>query len=494
MPNGNKDTSAEGQGQQGQSGQGQSSGGSTPPQTVDLLRTMAQNPDSVNLVYGLETAREHVRSIGGVYNFDDTRPHPFAKMLLTQDKSGGRPEAETRGPTTADALNNNAFRTFQTDGVRDLSIFNPEARQLYPTPMIQQEALREHRQQSTAQHPPEQQAVYERYQEGLLASKHSPTSTLTGDVAEMAKKENMPLVQGDGRSEAQVMFRHQTAISCKYGLQFGQEHGRILFELGSQDPNAPNRFDPNVAAEKRTDDGRASSSGHQLRSITNVELRTAFRHDGGEDRLQFFREGTKTQAPWDGANVDTRWADYAWDRVDKYTRPGALTQQQSVDLKLKLSDAYLDGTLGRDTFREVNATINAAKNPQPPGGGGSPASPYPLVDAVYQRLAHTEKDHPIPGIENVADRTRAASAIAAKMHEQGFTGLGGVHHVQKPGDPSVNGFAAWDASGNIDTAKRFVMSVDDALQRPTQDSLKTLDQPRVAEQAQEQPQRIMAKL
>lgn len=473
--------------------------GKDAPDKPELIETLEDGRIGPRLVYGLETSRNFVREKAGIVNFDDSQPHPFSLKWLDA-RDGERREAETRGTTTADVLNNHAFRTFRTqlqgadEATRSYSLFNPDARVQFPTPLLRLEALREHMREASQGNSPEDQAVFRRYQDGLLASKHSPLLTVAADPTRMAAKENMPDPKGDPKKEGEVMFRHQTAIACKYGLQFGFEHGRILFELGSPDPSAKNHFDPNVAPEKRTDDGRASqSTGVQLRSITNVELRSAFRNDPGDDRLQFFSGGQKTAAPWDN-DTTHRWADYAWDRIDKYAKRGVLSEPQADGLREKLANAYETGTLGRETFREVNGAINAAKAQSGSGGAPAPQSAYPVVDAVYQRLSTIEKDHPIPGIETVADRSRAAAAIAAKMHENGMTSLGGVHHVREIDGKPVNGFVVWDQSSNPDTTRRFGMSVDHAVAKPMQDSLKTLDQPQPPEQTQSQSQRLMAKL
>lgn len=464
----------------------------------DLLETLADGRIGPRLVYGLETSRNYVRENAGIVNFDDSQPHPFSLKWLDR-RDTERPEAETRGATTADVLNNHAFRTFRTqlqgadEATRSYSLFNPDARVQFPTPLIRLEALREHQQEASKGNTVEDQAVFRQYQEGLLASKHSPLRTVAGDTSRMAVKENMPDPQGDPKKEGEVMFRHQTAIACKYGLQFGFDNGRILFELGSSDPSAKNHFDPHRAAEKQAGDGRASqSTGVQLRSITNVELRTAFRHDPGDDRLQFFSGGQKTTAPWDGDHG--KWKDYAWDRVDKYAERGVLSADQAKGLHETLKTAYETGTFSRETFREVNGAINAAKSQSGSGGSSPPQSAYPMVDAVYQRLSTIEKDHPIPGIETVAERSRAAAAIAAKMHENGMTSLGGVHHLREIDGKPVNGFVVWDQASSMDSARRFGMTVDAAVAKPMQDSLKTLDQPQLAEQTPNQSQRMMAKL
>jgi len=477
-------------------GNGQDKDTSKPQNLIETLEERTLGP---RLVYGLETSRAFVREKSGIVNFDDSRPHPFSMKMLDVNK-GERPEAETRGPTTADALNNHAFRTFRTqlqgqdEPTRTYSLFNPDARVQFPTPLIRAEALREHMRDSTQSHSMEDRLIFSQYQQGLLTSKHSPLRTVDGDTVQMAKKENMPDPGGDPKKEGEVMFRHQTAIACKYGLQFGFEKGKILFEVGSSDPSAKNYFNADRAAEKVAGDGRASqSTGVQLRSITNVELRSAFRNDPGDDRLQFFSGGEKTKAPWDDA-TKTMWANYAWDRVDKYATRGILSQETADGLKEKLGTAWLSGTLDRETFREVNGVVNAAKAGAKLDARPPLQSDYPMVDTVYKHLSMIEKDHKIPGIETVADRSRAAAAIAAKMHENGLTSLGGVHHVREAQGQPVNGFVVWDQAAKPETAQRFGIKVEDAVAKPMQESLKTLDQPAVADPSQEQGKKIMAKL
>ncbi len=432
---------------------------------VPLVDALEQS-DRVSLVYGLETSRRFVREQAGIVNFDDSRPHPFSLKLIGQNP-GERQEAETRGPTTADVLNNQAFRTFRTSDVREYSLFNPEARMLYPTPLTQTEALREHRETSTKDHSPQDQRVFAHYQEGLLGSKYSPVATLGRDADSMAKKENMPLPGGDPKAEGQVMFRHQTALACKFGIDFGQQYGKILFELGSKPPGDKEHFDPHRAPEKRVDDGRGSqSSGVTLRSITNVELRKAFRTDQGDDHLSFFSGGQKTQAPWD-SNPNAGWSKYAWDRIDKHTVQGHLTPEQGDALKNTLETAKANGTLGRETFRSINSEINQ-HIPQKP----TPAtnSPYPLLDEAYKALKTVEGKHPLPEIHTTEERTRVAAALATQMQKHGITEIGGMVHNDK-----TNALVLWDSSKNSDLAKRFDLKVEDALKMPTQDSLKTLD-------------------
>lgn len=459
--------------------------GTTPPKpNVPLVEALEQ--PGVNLVYGLETSRQFVRDQAGIVNYDNSKPHPFSLKLLDQNP-GERPEAETRGPTTADVLNNQAFRTFRTSDVRQYSLFNPEARMLYPTPLTQIEALREHRQISIKDHSPQDQQTFAQYQEGLLRTKYSPVVTLGGDIESMAKKENMSSPGGDPKLEGQVMFRHQTALACKYGLDFGQQPGKkILFELGSQTQGDPNYFDPHRAPEKRSDDGRGSqSTGGTLRSITNVELRKAFRTDQGEDHLSFFSGGQKTQAPWD-SNQDWRWSKYAWDRVEKHTSQGHLTQEQGEGLKQKLMTAVGDGTLGRETFREINSEINQSLPKKPIS---MPSSAYPLLDEAYKALKIVERDHPLPGINTTEDRTRVAAALAAQMQKHGITESGGMMHQEK-----ANTLMLWDTSKNPDVMKRFDLKVDEALKTPIQESLKTLDQAPRPNNPELQPVVMRAKL
>jgi hypothetical protein len=452
---------------------------------VDLVDAMSEQPGRVKLVYGLETSRQFVRDQAGIVNYDNSRPHPFSLKLIGQNP-GERVEAETRGPTTADVLNNQAFRTFRTSDVRQYSLFNPEARMLYPTPLTQIEALREHRQSSTKDHTPQDQQTFAHYQEGLLRTKYSPVVTLGRDIESMAKKENMSSPGSDPKIEGQVMFRHQTALACKYGLAFGQQNGKILFELGSQSQGDPNYFDPHRAPEKRADDGRGSqSTGGTLRSITNVELRKAFRTDQGEDHLSFFSGGQKTQAPWD-SNQDWRWSKYAWDRVEKHTSQGHLTPEQGEALKKKLETAVVGGTLGRETLREVNSEINQSlpKKPTP-----MPSSPYPLLDEAYKALKIVERDHPLPGIHTTEDRTRVAAALAAQMQKHGITESGGMVLQEK-----TNTLMLWDTSKNPDVMKRFDLKIDEALKTPIQDSLKTLDQAPRPNNPELQPVVMRAKL
>lgn len=291
------------------------------------------------LAYGLEgPGREPLRATWQPPIADpQASSHAFSKSTDLID---------TKGLTTVDRYNNLTWREFPKRHSGAFGPFGPHGSALDEPGLSS--ALTGFRvaEGTAAALSPMEMSQVESFQQGLLAHPHySPFRTRADKVQDLMKKEGM-----DDPVKAQ--FRCQTIRACKFGIEYGQLEGRqVMFELGGL--HSPD------AASKANVGRQASGGGAQLRSITNAELRKAFRHDVSDQSLQFYRGGDKAEAPWSKLNPEgAAWASYMQKRVAKYQKLGF-----KPDFESSVKAASGSGT--RAGFRDLNAQINAFKRTLP---------------------------------------------------------------------------------------------------------------------------------
>jgi len=283
------------------------------------------------LVYGLENpGREYLRKTWKPsISAQSTTSHPFSKTADLLD---------TKGLTTVDRFNNLSWREIPQRGARELGPFGADFRGLCRSCLTDElKQFRERESDSVSLLSSEADRV-RTYQESLLAHpQYSLLRTLRQDALELQKKERC-------EDADKARFRSQTIRACKFGIEYGQSEGRvILFELGGL-------VTKDAVLKKNV--GRKSSSGEQLRSVTNAELRKAFRYDMSDDSMCFYRNAKKTVAPWTQTFTEVQaWLDYLGRRIEKYAKRGFIPKVERLP-----ADASL-----RETFREVNAQLNAFK-------------------------------------------------------------------------------------------------------------------------------------
>lgn len=261
--------------------------------------------------------------------------HPLSKSI---DKP-----IDTKGLTTVDRYNNLSWREFPKRHSESFGPFGEHGSKLSNEEL--QAKLTDFRKSETSLaglSKTEIQQV-EGFQHGLFAHpRYSPFRTRSQNVHELMKKEML-------QDPVKAQFRSQTIRACKFGIEYGQLEGRqVMFELGGMHtPDAANKAQV----------GRQASAGGQLRSITNAELRKAFRHDVSDESLQFYRDGKKVDAPWGQRGPEAEhWGAYLKQRMEKHQKLGFKPDLMS----------YLKASAGsglRAGFRELNAQINAFKKP-----------------------------------------------------------------------------------------------------------------------------------
>jgi hypothetical protein len=163
---------------------------------------------------------------------------------------------------------------------------------------------------------------------------------------------DLRIKEGKKDDPQELAFRVQTMRSSKLGIEFGQENGRqVLFELGGLDESAAPKREPG--------DGRKDSKKNMLRSVTNVELRKAFRHDKGDKSLRFFRDGGAVAAPWVREKL---WFDYLEKRAKKHNvdRPQYANKLPDEGKASRKTRKKRRRAL-RQWFRDRNEEINKAK-------------------------------------------------------------------------------------------------------------------------------------
>lgn len=400
--------------------------------TTDLIRAIEANKDGVSLVYGIEPARDTVRISSGIPTAsaspDNDSTHPFSKhsyrVFATTPQANDKVTAsewQTYGITTADILNDMAFRTFLTKGKKEFGIFNDTlCKEFGNDPDKLVGAMREHLEKNTGRFIPVEKEVFKAYQQYLNNSGYSPVKTFESDTSEMERvriKERFI----EKPDTAKSLFRYQTSISCKNGIDFGQINGnQILFELGNpskddarqvirpgKEPDS-DHFDPSAAAKRVLADGRKSDDGNTYRSITNVELRKAFRGDMSDDSLKFFSSGKSVPAPWDRASPSqSEWTQYAKDRIDKNEAKGVLNAEEASKLRKHLEKEH-----GREEFRAINYKINCCKE--------QPLDPDAPHARVFRQIHQTLQRLDIHGVDTEGKREQLAAALTVKSLENGI--------------------------------------------------------------------------
>jgi hypothetical protein len=330
----------------------------TPPADSSPVHHFQQDLESGHaqqgvLAYGLEDHDGHGRQMlrrtwQPPIDAPASTTHPFSKST---DSS---PALDTKGLTTVDRFNNLTWREFPKRltmgggpfGEREQSLDN---QQLHASLTQFRKA-----ESSAAGLTPAEKAQAKSFQRGLLAHpRYSIFRTRADDVHALMKKEAQDTPE-------KAMFRSQTIRACKFGIEYGQLEGRqVMFELGGMQT---------ADAAGKSQVGRLSSAtGKQVRSITNAELRKAFRHDVSDQSLQFYRDGQRADAPWAKKDQEgAAWGQYMDKRMAKYQKLGF-----KPDLE-KAAKAHASGP--RSGFRELNAQISAFKNTLPkPAQVKSPA-------------------------------------------------------------------------------------------------------------------------
>jgi hypothetical protein len=270
------------------------------------------------LAYGLEThGRDPLRRTWKPpIDEPGVSTHPFAKTADMQ---------ETQGTVTVDTLNNRSWREFPQRGERSQSLFGTSEAYRKPEPELRRE-LEEFSHRETKEMGPQAQTMVADFQQQLLAHpRYSPF-----------------------RFKAENPHDHMRRENIDDPVEYGQLEGRkVLFELAGLDT---------ASAASKANVGRQDSSGRaQLRSITNSELRKAFRHDVSDASLQFYKEGQRVKAPWESGEPDRpAWTRYMGKRLDKYIGLGL-----QVDLQKAGAAKQQQGH--RAMFREFNRQISAFK-------------------------------------------------------------------------------------------------------------------------------------
>ncbi len=328
----------------------------------DLQQALEKDRTRVSMVYGLEKPHSVVGGRSQLRKhwtpiLKKKSLHPFAKTVDGLD---------TKGIASVDSLANDTWREYPSRGAKVSGIFRDFDRRDVSARMPTAGMRETFRQRAVAERavsvPPGSSAsmgnadeLSAEFAAGLFAHPdYSPDRTvgqlrnqqsfLSLRAKEGKLKENgvpIPAEQDNGRDLA---FRIQTMRSSKYGIEFGQKPGRqILFEMSGMDTNAA--ADEKLPVRTLPVTGRSDSDGNQLRSITNAELRKAFRHDVSDESLSFFESGNTAEAPWLNSKSDV-WKSYLRERWKKYGIPN----QPMPDPQSRLD------------FRKVNLHLNQRKN------------------------------------------------------------------------------------------------------------------------------------
>lgn len=278
--------------------------------------------------------------------------HSFSKSQDMRD---------TKGLSTVDRYNNLTWREFPERGKNHFGPFGEHGKDL-PDDTLRARLNAFRMQESDEQNLSlPQRSWVKKFQDDLLEHpSYSPFRTRR-DVTQPQKAKELMEKEGLGppanASALQLeialqktQFRSQTIRACKFGIEFGQLQGRsVQFELGGMET-------ANIGKGKV---GRFSSSsngspGVQLRSITNAELRKAFRSDRSDESLRFYRDGKAVSAPWGQQGAESQaWKDYSEHRLQKYQKLGFVPDRTAW--------AKASATDVRAGFRSLNQQINSFK-------------------------------------------------------------------------------------------------------------------------------------
>lgn len=266
-----------------------------------------------------------------------TTSHPFSKSLDGMD---------TKGLTTVDTFNNQSWREFPFRGAMKMGPFGAYGKHLSQTQLETALSVFRVGEGKGAKLSKRDMLATKDFQTQLLQHpRYSPLATREEDPIAHMKKEGIS-------DPTKALFRAQTIRACKFGIEYGQmAGGRVMFELGGM-------HTPDAASKKSV--GRKSSTGEQLRSITNAELRKAFRSDHSDKSMSFYRDGKRVAAPWASAKSEEgqSWMSYATKRAQKYQAHGLVPDYHKVSAAVHTSGL-------RDGLRELNKQVNTFRDAMP---------------------------------------------------------------------------------------------------------------------------------